>query len=62
MKMCPSTRISPLQNEDIISESRQNDVQRPKSMPQRIPTISGNISARKQTNERHNSIFEMKTR
>ena len=61
MKMFHSTRVSPLQDEDNISDNRQNDFQRPNSMPQRIPTISENISARKQKNQRHNSIFEMKT-
>ena len=60
-RMCPSTRVIPLQNEDQKSNSHHNDVHRHKPMTQRIPTISGNISDREQGSKRQKAMFEMKT-
>jgi hypothetical protein len=54
-RMCPSTRVIPLQNEYQKSNSHHNDVHRHKPTTQRIPTISGNISDREQGSKRTKS-------
>jgi len=60
-RMCNSTRVSPLQNEDQNLDNHLHDIHRQNPMPQRIPTISGNISAREQGRQRQNINIEMKT-
>jgi len=60
-RMCHPTRVSPLQDEEQNSDEHHNDVPRPQAMPQPIPTISGNISARQKRTQRQNVIIEMKT-
>jgi len=60
-RMCHSSRVRRLQNEDQNSDNHHDDVQLPRSMPHRIPTISANISARQQGKQQQNDIIEMKT-
>ena len=60
-RMCNSTRVSPLQNEDQNLDNHLHDIHRQNPMPQRIPTISGNISSREQGRQRQNINIEMKT-
>ena len=60
IRMCHPTRVSPLQDEDQNSDEHHNDVPPRQAMPQPIPTISGNISARQNGTQRQNVIIEMK--